>query len=323
MTTHYTSRLYRDETDYEQMRSLLRDTYPLTVPPLNCTTGDLDWWRSTTNDPEVMQKVCLWFDPLGQLVAFSWPGASQIDVMIRPNHRILENEILAQVEAEQRHTAQPDGASGKFQYWSYDVDVVRNTVLAEHGYTRTTNYLAFHTFHLDQRPTAPSLPAGYSIRHVTGEADLEARVAVHRAAFHPSRMTVEKHRKVMASPTYRPELDLVVVAPDNSFAAYTILWLDEVNRMGIFEPVGCHPDHQRRGLAGAVMIEGRRRLYNLGARVAHVNSHREDSAGAGLYRSLGFAVTGRIYAWEKELKLYGKTNLYSRGRATPRDVAQS
>ena len=41
MTTHYTARLYRDEIDYEQMRSLLCDTYPLTTPPLNCTLGDL------------------------------------------------------------------------------------------------------------------------------------------------------------------------------------------------------------------------------------------------------------------------------------------
>jgi hypothetical protein len=49
------------------------------------------------------------------------------------------------------------------------------------------------------------------------------------------------------------------------------------------------------------MVEGLRRLFDLGAQVAHVNSWREDSAGAGLYRSLGFAVTGRIFAWEKML----------------------
>src|SRR4051794_40857779 len=121
MTTHYTMRFYRAETDYEQMRSLLRDTYPLTVPPLNCTTGDLDWWRSTTNDPEVMQKVPLWFDPLGYLVAFSWPNPGQIDVMIRPNHRQLENEIIKQAEANHRATMQSAEAGGKFQYWSTTV----------------------------------------------------------------------------------------------------------------------------------------------------------------------------------------------------------
>jgi len=301
MTTHYTTRLYRDETDYEQMRNLLRDTYPLTTPPLNCMLGDLDWWRAITNDPQVLGKVQLWFDPLGMLVAFTWPGTNQIDVMVRPNHRIVEHEILRQAEIEYQQALVPDATNRTFRYWSYEVDTVRNTLLTEHGYTRTADFLTFYTFPLNHLPDRFVLPTGYTIRHVAGEADLEARVAVHRAAFHPSRMTVEKHRNVMASPTYRPELDLVVVAPDGSFAAYTIVWLDAVNRMGLFEPVGCHPDYQRRGLASAVMREGMDRLHALGARVAHVLSWRDDSAGARLYPAIGFEVTGKIYAWEKNL----------------------
>lgn len=93
----------------------------------------------------------------------------------------------------------------------------------------------------------------------------------------------------------------MVVAPNGTVAACTIVWFDDVNRMGIFEPVACHQDYQRRGLAGAVMVEGLRRLSALGAQVAHVNAWREDSAGAMLYRALGFTVTGRIFAWEKSI----------------------
>ncbi len=301
MSTSYTRRFYQDEADYERMRTLLQQTYRLTTPPLNCTTGDLDWWRATTNDPEVLSKVQLWFDSIGTLVAFLWPGKDQIDVMIRPNHRKLEATILAQAETAYQSAANADSSPLKFRYWSYEVDALRNDLLQSRGYTLTADCLPFHTIQLETLPSAPVLPTGYAIRHVQGEADLEARVAVHRAAFHPSRMTVEKHRAVMSMPTYRPELDLVVTVPDGSFAAYTIVWFDAGNQMGIFEPVGCHPDHQRRGLASAVMIEGLHRLRELGATVAHVNSWREDSAGAGLYRALGFAVTGRLFAWEKEL----------------------
>lgn len=304
MHIDYAMRLYRDEADYELMRSLLRDTYPLTMPPFNCTLGDLDWWCATTNDPNVLSKVRLWFEPGGALVAFTWPGPNQADVMVHPDHRGVERAILAQAEADYRRRAAPDVAEHTFSYWSFEADIIRNALLQAQGYTRTDDYLAFHALPMTQRPALPTLPPGYAIRHVQGEADLDARVAVHRAAFRPSRMTVEKHRQVMASPTYRPELDLVAVAPDGTFAAYTIIWWDEANAMGIFEPVGCHPDHQRRGLAGAVMRKGLRYLFDLGARVAHVNSWREDSAGAGLYRSLGFSVVGRIYKWEKMVITY-------------------
>ncbi len=111
-------------------------------------------------------------------------------------------------------------------------------------------------------------------------------------------MTVEKHLAVMASPTYRPELDLVVVAPDDSFAAFCIVWFDEVNHMGVFEPVGCHSAHRRRGLTRALMYEGMRRLRDLGATTAHVLAHGSADAAPGLYASAGFQVIDQCRAWQ-------------------------
>ena len=108
------------------------------------------------------------------------------------------------------------------------------------------------------------MPASYALRHVEGEANRERRVTVHRAAFAPSPMSAAKHRAVMESQTYRPYLDLVVVAPDGSIAAFCIVWRAEANRLGDFEPVGTHPEHRSRGLGMAVQREGMRRLLSLG-----------------------------------------------------------
>jgi hypothetical protein len=100
MTARYTSRLFQNEADYKLMQQLLIQTYPLESLPLNLHVGELDWWRATTNDPDVMHKVRLWFDELGTLVAFVWPGSDQVDVMIHPDHRDLEQQILLLAEAE-------------------------------------------------------------------------------------------------------------------------------------------------------------------------------------------------------------------------------
>ena len=110
------------------------------------------------------------------------------------------------------------------------------------------------------------LPDGYRLRNVAGDADLERRVDVHRAAFHPSKVTVPAYRHLRTLPPYREELDLVVEAPDGSFAAYALVWLDEENGVGELEPVGTHPAHQRLGLGKAVCLEACRRLRGSGCR---------------------------------------------------------
>lgn len=67
----YTCRLFQGEADYDLMRQLLIGTYPLASPPLNLLVGEMDWWRSTTDDPGLMSKVRLWRDGTGALVAFA------------------------------------------------------------------------------------------------------------------------------------------------------------------------------------------------------------------------------------------------------------
>jgi predicted N-acetyltransferase YhbS len=244
-----------------------------------------------------MPQVPLWYDGV-RLAGFVWPTAGNADLVAHPQRRDVEEAMLAWSEAHLTATA-AEGGPAQLVVWALESDQPRQPRLADRGYTRTEDHYIWHQFDLTGGAPAPQLPAGYGVRHVEGEADVEARVAVHRAAFHPSRMTVAKHRAVMKSLTYRPELDLVVTAPDGSFAAYCIVWFDMANQIGLFEPVGCHPDHQRRGLATAVMHEGLRRLHALGARRAHVLAWGAKGGGSRLYPSAGFEVIDRIYAWKR------------------------
>ena len=293
------SRPFAGEEDYPRMRALLTQTYAL-GGPVYCTVGDLDWWRGLDDDPDAIRRARLWVDAAGAVVGIAWPGGDQVDLMVHPGRRDLDDEMLAWAESERQVLAggSPEPArSAPLTTWSLESDAPRNTVLGRRGYARSATYHADRARPLDGPLTPPALPPGYSLRSVRGEADLEARVAVHRDAFAPSRMTVAKHRRVMSLPTYRPDLDLVVVAPDGSFAAFTIVWLDSANRMGVFEPLGCHSAHRRRGLGTAILREGMRRLWDLGARTAHVLSVGESGPAALLYDSVGLTMRDRCYQW--------------------------
>ncbi|MGD8805852.1 MAG: GNAT family N-acetyltransferase, partial [Chloroflexota bacterium] len=90
----------------------------------------------------------------------------------------------------------------------------------------------------------------------------------------------------------------VAVAADNIFAAYAGIPYDRANQIGIFEPVCTHPDHQRKGLARALMQEGLLRLRAVGAQYAMVDTGDMVPANQ-LYTAMGFSEIYRGTSWKK------------------------
>jgi mycothiol synthase len=254
-----------------------------------------------------LPTVPLWFAG-DTLVGFLWPAEGNGDIMLHPQHRAAEPLMLAYAE---QHLSNPSGetSGAKLMQVSLESDTRRNQLLQQHGFIRSGDFHASHILDLDRPSPKPQLPQAFTMRDMAGaisDSELEARVNVHRAAFHPSKFTLAKYTVARESATYRPDLDLVVVAPNGDFAAYCILWFEPQNRAALYEPVGCHPDYQRRGLGKAVLYEGMRRLRELGAMRAHVLSSMDDSAGAMLYRAAGFQLIDRFYEWNKTYPVAGK-----------------
>ena len=126
------------------------------------------------------------------------------------------------------------------------------------------------------RPRAPGAgPARRAtrVRTVAGPDEIPARVEVHRAAFAPS----EDDRREVRDPRRAGALRVrarrrrrwrrTVRSRRSRCAGWTAR-----RRIGEFEPVGTHPDHQRRGLGKAVNSFGLRRPARAGARDAMVFS---------------------------------------------------
>lgn len=294
------SRRCEDERDYERVRRMLIAAVGTGDERHYCTIGDLDWWRFTSNEPDPLGSARLWLDGDVAIGAL-WPVGDQSELLVHPSRRELEDAMLDWAELRHRERHAGAGTMPPCTAFAYDGDDGRVARLRRWGYERQERCYRYRRRPLDGPVPAPVLSAGYTIRHVEGEADLEARVAVHREAFAPSRMTTAKHRAVMAAPTYRAELDLVAVAPDGRFASYCIAWYDEANRIGVFEPVGTAPAFQRRGLGTAVLTEGLRRLLALGARVAYVNTNGDNIGANPLYEAVGFRVIDENHAWVKHV----------------------
>jgi len=68
------------------------------------------------------------------------------------------------------------------------------------------------------------------------------------------------HARFMKIPGYHRELDLVAVAPNEVITAYVNGWINQVNKIGDFEPDGALASYSRQGLTRAVLLEGLLRM---------------------------------------------------------------
>ena len=177
-------------------------------------------------------------------------------------------------------------------------------ILSRRGYARS-KYSAEHMRcrRLSQPIPDSNPPSGYTVRALGDESELPARSWLSWKVFHPDEPDEkyqgwEWYRNVQRVPLYRRDLDILAVAQDGEFAAFCTVWFDDITRTAVFEPVGTHPNHQKRGLGKAVMSEGLRRAHRLGATLATVSSY---STGAhALYESMGFTAVDILEPWIRE-----------------------
>src|SRR5690606_35128558 len=88
------SRSFQSGADYALMRRLLVESLAITGLPVYATIGDIDWWRSSDDDPRAVYMAHLWFDE-DRPVAWAWPVDDQVDIVVHPHYPALHDATLA------------------------------------------------------------------------------------------------------------------------------------------------------------------------------------------------------------------------------------
>jgi len=303
-------RPYRDEHDLEAMRNLLVQGRKADNGTYYVHTGDLSWWLYYPPlGGDFWDHIHLWDDPIhpGSLLGWAlispdWVG---IDVCYRPELRgsQLASEMYLWAEKRAIEIARGHVKKTIHALWiSHD-----DTILVQH-FNQQGFRLVRGLVHLTRRldgtiPTAQQVQ-GFVVRGCMGEAEVATRARAQYEAFGssaPFERYVRRFTNFMRSPVYHPELDIVAVTEEGQVGAFCIAWTDTINKVGLFEPMGTHPDFQRKGLGKAVLLEGLRRLREMGIQSASVSAYEDNPAAIKIYESVGFRIDNRLGTYEKDV----------------------
>jgi GNAT superfamily N-acetyltransferase len=309
-------RKYKPEQDFLRIRDFLAETYRAFEQPVNWRIerwnytryhvapliGDPDPEQSARNIRFWEDTVGIWENDARQIVGVvttehPQPGHRAFgDAFLfrRPGYDFLLGEMLDYAEGTFVNTDEHTLTT-----FVYDHDEPFLALVEERGYSRGEHPGYDSEFVIEGDLPACQLPEGYVIRSMVDGGDLALRCKAFGLAFnHPDPKdwpTVASYTELQKAPDYRGNLDLWVVSPGGEYVSFCIVWYDGVNRMGILEPVGTHPDFRRRGLAKAVVMEGIRRAAALGAERVWVGSGQE------FYEAIGFQKRHIVYLWMKRL----------------------
>lgn len=225
-----------------------------------------------------------------------WPDWAAFDLGIEPT--ASESDVRTVVE--ELIVLATD--SGRVETEVYCGDARLARIVASYGFTKTTE--PFVITSQDLKGERQITLSGYSIRGARLE-EAASISAAHVSAFSSS-WTADSYRAYMETPPYRPEHEIVAVAPDGTIAGFAVVWLDRVNAVGYFEPVGTHKDHQRRGVGSAVLAGGMNMMLRNGMTRASVMHDADSPNNAGFYRSCGFRRIGTIHRWVRETTDHGR-----------------
>jgi len=303
-----TSRLYETEQDLRQMQGLLMEARSRTDDWRYWHVGDLMWWFFiVTCHLNPQEHIRLWHDEASKLVGYAILGEDpSFDCQLLPEYAWAGIETEALAWAEMRLTElrkrDPQGWSGDFVSGVRQDDAKRIAFLEQHGFRRGEYAEVNMLRSLDESIPEPALPTGCQVRAVAEAGETSDRAAAQREVWQPwtvGNVSDDDYARFMRLPGYHRDLDVVTITPDGVIAAYVNGWIDPVNGIGDFGPVGARPAYRRQGLMRAALLEGLRRMQARGMNRVSVSTGDSNTPALRLYESVGFTIVNKYLTYVK------------------------
>jgi mycothiol synthase len=247
-----------------------------------------------------------WLDDDDKIIGFVqlYPFWDNFELYVAPELRYTDFHIEAFQWAEENLIAYANRIEKPLKeivVETFGCNPQHEEFVMAHGYIHDKHAITY-TEHDYQNIPEASLPEGFRFHDATVD-DFENLADVHNHSF-TNKWTADIYGKVFTAP--HQEYEIVVVAPDGRFAAFTQVWVDDINKTILFEPMGTHEEFRRQGIGKALMIYVLKRMQaehgTQRAIVCHETPDKNPASGA-LYKSVGFRPKYQIHEYVKTLTI--------------------
>jgi len=236
--------------------------------------ADVQWWSRRERPTDRLGQL-FWLDaddePVAAVILTDWDESVQCDVLVLPGNQVADEAAVWRQALSRLDALDLD--AGEFPVRADDPAAVAELRLA--GFEPADDEVVVASWlPAVQVPEVSVLPRGYRL-----VSRAERQNQPHHMV---ARNGADVADRLGRCSLYRPDLDLIVEAPDGEVAGYGLFWADPVTGVGLVEPMRTEQPHQGLGIARHVLTTG------LNLLAAHGGRRLKVSSDLRLYRAVGF-----------------------------------
>jgi mycothiol synthase len=297
----YLHALYRGHSQFNQLRQFLLDTYQHYDALRNWEPRRLEG-TAFHNAPHELASVeahmsntwVIWYDSNNHIIGALFNESSEhFYPQLHPMHLDVIPQMLDYLVLHHTTTS---------NVWCHADNHLLAGALTATGFTPTADYQNQKRLHLPTTQLVmPAIPSGYRIATMSTDiATTDQMGQLLNSAFRRNIHSGAEYRTFQQmAPSYRAEFDTVIYDSNAMLVANAALTVHHDESFAVVEPVATHPDHQRRGLARAVIMHGLIRAQQIGIRTAWIEAWHSNEAANQTYNQIGFVDVSQQRCWQR------------------------
>ena len=256
-----------------------------------------------------MDFIFLW-EEAGEIVACILPDGENIYISLKTGFEYLYSSVLAYSEQNclPLFHKEEDG-SVKFWVAASDSHAYMQEILLASGYTRYAENDYDNYVYPQEMPVSIDLPVGFALLYGEAYANEENKWNALHLGFHPDHEDTDYQNSMNPyisrknSSLYPDSFECIVIdentRENNDVCAYCFVYVDQLTKTALIEPVSTREKYQRKGIGTAMMHGAILRCKELGIEKCYVNSFGWRRA---FYNAAGFTTEDTIGFWHKIIR---------------------